>query len=599
MGSHAAKVHRMRCWLYPLVAVMAALPYLNSLPAEFTFDDLGLIKNNPGVTGEHASAYRVVTEQQYPVGSGLYRPVVLLTYFVNARVNSLPVGYHVVNVLLHVLVTLGVFRIAEILLESLRGAAAAALVFAVHPIHTEAVTSIVGRAELLGASCALAGFAASIRAGKSTDTRRWSWLASSLAALAVGLFCKESVFVAIFLCAAAHLWVRRPRGTMPIAAILLPYVLLAGAFLVFRGVYFHALTVLPPTLLDNPLAHVPALRRLETAVVILWEYLALLLIPLRLSADYSFAEIPVVASVYDPRFLGAAAGFMALAAVLAIAFKRAPVLIWAAAFFFIPLGITANLLFPIGTIKAERLLYLPSFGWCLACGWVIGHAPTRPRVRQALLLALVAAYAGRTWVRNRDWQNDLTLFRATTATSPRSAKAHHNLGVAYERAGQLDAAMVEYRQALGLYPPYAEAALAIGNVYQKKSLYNGALHWYAKAIEIAPRLASAHLNTGIIRNAVGEFSAAEAAFRAGLETDPDNPSLLAGLGLSLLAQGRQPEAAAVIEHAIPLVKNDPSAQELLAVAQEQLNQKEHEGQRDSPPAGERTDPPDDRPASRG
>ena len=574
-------------WLCLLIAVLAVLPYLNSLVAEFTFDDLGLIRNNPSVTGEHASALHVISTPQYRAGTGLYRPVVMLTYLANARVSHSPVGYHVVNVLLHALVTLVVFWVARIFLGSVWGATAAAILFAVHPIHTEAVTSIVGRAELLAALCALASIAASIHAGKNHGVKSGRWLLLSLTVLTVGLFCKESVFAAIALCAAVHVWAKQPRGATPVVAVLLPYTLLAGAYLVFRIFFFRSLTLELPDLLDNPLAHVPVLPRLETALVILWQYLSLLLVPLRLSADYSFPEIPVVATALDPRFLTAAGVFAALALTLVTAFKRAPVLIWAAAFFFIPLGLTANVLFPIGTIKAERLLYLPSFGWCLACAWLMMHAPGRPRVRQAVVAALIVALAGRTWVRNRDWQNNLTLFAATVATSPRSAKSHHNLGIMYEQTGQVDAAMSEYRQAYALDSTYAEAALGVGNMYQRKGLFGGALHWYAKASEIDPRLTQAYLNTGIVRNALGESSAAEAAFRAGLETEPDNPRLLAGLSISLIAQGRKPEAAAVIDRVIPLAKDDLAAQELLAFAQDGMKQVAHEGPPDSVDANER------------
>ncbi len=455
-----------------LIGALAVLPYMNSLQCGFTFDDEGVIWNNPLVTGPSASALRLVTTVRY-LGAPLYRPVTMLTYLADARPSESPFGYHLVNLVLHVLVTLAVLRLAWILLDSPVGAMATAALFAVHPIHTEAVTSIVGRAELLVALFVFAALLASLWAAQRRGTASRGWLLVSLLALALGLLAKESALSAVPLAPIAYVWTRRRYGATVRAAVFLPYLLLAVTYVVARLLVVGALGLLqPPDFAVNPLAYVPVLPRAATALVILWQYLSALALPILLSADYSFNQIPVVASAFDPRLVVALAGFVALAVVLAACIRRAPALIWAAAFLFVPLALTANVLFPIGTIKAERLLYLPSFGWCLAGGWIAmqGRGRRGSGWSVAMIALVVAAYAGRTWVRNRDWQDNVTLFAATVQDSPASAKAHYNLGVAYDHAGLIEAAMPHFRQAFAIDPTYADAAFGVGRMYEKKGL---------------------------------------------------------------------------------------------------------------------------------
>jgi len=552
-------------WIVWPVAALAVLPYLNGLRNDFCFDDIAFIRNNFLVTGPRASALALLTAVMHP---GLYRPVTMLTYFANARLGESPVGYHVVNVVLHMLVTVLVFRLARVLLDSDVGAAVAAALFAVHPIHTEAVTYIVGRAELLAALFSLMAILALVRA--TADERRLhsGWLTASLGCVALGVLAKESAFTAIPLCAAVYLWVRRARSVGQIARLIVPYALVALGYLVLRRLVIGSLTLsAPPDLLDNPLAHVPLQPRLETAFVILWQYLAQLTVPLRLSADYSYNAVPVVASVLDPRFLGAAAVWTLLAVGLLFCVRRAPGLVLAAVFLAIPLSLTANILFPIGTIKGERLLYLPSLGWCLACAWGITRVPERLRGRVlALATLVVVGFAARSWTRNRDWQNNFTLFAAAAQVAPNSAKVHCNLAVALDDRGDIDQAMLSYRKALAIYPPFAWAAFGIGRVYEEKGLDSAALDWYEKATQLNGHLTRAHHNLGEIHSRHADFAAAEAALRTGLENEPTDARLLVDLALVRLQLGDRTDATALLDRAAPYTDGAPDVAQELADA---------------------------------
>jgi tetratricopeptide (TPR) repeat protein len=543
------------------IAAAAIIPYLNSLSADFTFDDIDIIRDNPAVQIYPA---RSLLTYVHPVGS-LYRPVTMLTYAANASISRDPFGFHLVNVLLHALVAVAVFFLVLRLVRSRSAAVMAGLLFATHPIHTEAVTNVVGRAELLAGLGVLTALLAFARARDRAGTARAAWSAVSIAAFAFGVLAKESALTGVGLIAVLHWWIERRAGVRDRTAALLPYAAVAVAYLVLRSAVVGALGLAePPGSLDNPLAHVELWSRLRTAAIVLWQYLGLLLLPLHLSADYSFNQVPVAYTWSDPRWLFAAALIATAAALVFALRRRAPVLIIAALFMLIPLALTANVLLPIGTIKAERLLYLPSFGWALACGWLAARAADRRSSYAIAAAALVAVFGARAWIRNWDWRNDTALFAATLLDAPNSAKAHHNAAVALEHTGDLGAATFEYRRALDIYPSYADCAFGLCHIYDVTGRADAALYWCEDALRREPTFTKAHLEIALIRGRLGQLDTAEAAILTGLAIEPRSPLLLVNLSAVELAAGDRWRAGMVLQRLKGIDTLDPSEHEAIA-----------------------------------
>jgi tetratricopeptide (TPR) repeat protein len=550
------------------LALLASLPYLNALDGDFVFDDVGVIRDNPVVQRE--PAWRVFTTVYEP--GSLYRPITMLTYAANARLSEGAWGFHAVNVALHAFVTILVYALALRLLRAPLAAIVAAAVFAVHPIHSEAVTGIVGRAELLAALGGCVALLAFARARAQQGWRRRAWMVLSVAAFAAAVLSKESALTVIGLVLVLHWSIAPHDEAADRARALMPYGAVAIAYLGLRLLVVGAIGLpQPPGALDNVLAHVDSTTRLRTALIVLWEYVSSLAAPITLSADYSFNAVPPAWTNGDPRVLVAVAMLSGAGVAVILSLRRSPTFLLAALFFLIPLALTANLVVPIGTIKAERLLYLPSIGWCIAMGglvvWAAAHRPRAAWIGIALVLAVLA---GRTWTRNGEWRDERSLYEAAVAAAPDSAKAHHNLAVALQRAGALDDAMMHFRRALEIYPDYASAAFGIGHIYTLKGIDSGATHWYQEALRRDWQFAKAHLQLGLIRERHGEYAAAEAAFATGLECDPSNPLLLINLAAVRLAQGDRWGADAMVRRLHRVEAADPSLTALVAAAQREI-----------------------------
>ncbi|MDP6776162.1 MAG: tetratricopeptide repeat protein, partial [Candidatus Latescibacteria bacterium] len=532
--------------------------YANSLENGFTLDDFPIVVNNPLVQtldlGRHMSSGYWPDRPEF----GLYRPLTVFSYAVNRWVTGMaPTGYHAANLALHLLNGALAFLIALRILGSATAAGLTATAFLLHPVQTEAVNGVVGRAELLVAAFCLLAVLGYHQATSDRVHIRAGPCVTSVCASLLACFAKEQGVVLLGILVACDVMGRlRCRETVPILGSLVSnwrrYVPYAGVVILYLAVRLAAIgsILLPerPSLVDNPLAHLPVGQRVATAVAVLGKYGRLLLLPHPLSADYSYNQIEAVSSVFDPRLWTGLVvlALCALPIVQGLRRRWAPEWGFAVALSAVMLLPAANLLFPIGTAMAERLLYLPCLGFCLLLGRAFREL-TRWRALNWILplvaSLLLVVYGLSTRIRNVDWRDNLTLFSSAARAAPRSAKVRLNLGNELHDRGDLDGELHQYREALRIYPEYVEVHSNMGLAYLALGQPDRALQACLRAIDLHAERSSLWANLGILLVRIRRVGSAAEAFQRALALDPGNQKALYNYGLACQELGRHEEAA--------------------------------------------------------
>jgi Flp pilus assembly protein TadD len=330
--------------------------------------------------------------------------------------------------------------------------------------------------------------------------------------------------------------------------------------------------------MDNPLIALPGIESTATALGLVARTLRLLLYPLGLSADYSgpvirietglFGSLPLIGSLV---LLGCAA----LALRPAVSGLRSDGTARRAALgsllFLLPYLVIGNLLFGVGTIFAERLLYFPSVGFCFLCGMLLLAAavgrqrqpaapasPARypPRLVLVALGAWLAAFTVLTWARSLDWRNDETLFRAASVSRPQSPRAHYIVGKLLADRGEFAAALERYDRTTDLYPAHASAWNEKGVVHGRLQQFEEAERMFREAIRISPSHSDAHLNLGIALRRQGRLEAAEKSLRRALLWDATSSTAWAELGNLYLSARRYAAAEEAYRRGVALGRRD-------------------------------------------
>jgi protein O-mannosyl-transferase len=445
-----------------VLAIIALLAWRNSVEAGFVFDNKTLLLEDTRIQKVTPENIALILHHTYwwpNEDSGLYRPLTTLSYLFNYAIlgeADRPAGYHWINLLLHIGNILLVFALARRLVPSQEDdfwpAFLIASVWAVHPVLTESVTNIVGRADLLAGMTVLGGFLMYLRSAEATGWRRAAWLAGLAAATAVGVFCKESAVTVAGIIALYELtWWNRQR----LRGFLFACLAMAPALLAMWRVRSRILAAAPARFpyVDNPIVYASFRIGRLTALKVMAKYLALLVWPAKLSPDYSYPQIPLIDGRPSDWIAWIVVGAVGCAA--ALLFRRNKTAFFAAGFAFLTFLPTSNLVIPMGTIMAERFLYLPAvgFSFCLIlalyslCARV--HAGTVVPVVLGLLIT--AAFGARTVARNRDWRDNYTLFSAAVQTSPLSFKVYTGLGQALlAEHNDLDAALIENERSVAI-----------------------------------------------------------------------------------------------------------------------------------------------------
>lgn len=572
---------------YALVAALAILPYLNALPNGFAYDDVPIVQTNP-IFAPSEPLWRAWTRPYWPDSEKgeeqdlLYRPLTIQTYAIERRLfGPSPLPCHFFNIVLHALTSLCAFALAQRTLANRPLALLSAALFAIHPIHTEAVANVVGRAEILAAlGMALALIAEQRRLERSprvalaaSATNRWiapPWLWS----IAVGICtftaatAKESGLTTVGVLAVWHVYLRvngrrktengrafddgsskRPWGrgailVRSLAVSLLPALLASALYLFLRyeacgdRILLGAQRAGP----GNPLRDAESLTLFLTPLSILGRYLALTLWPAILLCDYSTRAIPPTTSLVEPYLLL----FLGFAAACVVTKPRAVdplALKFALAAFLATFALTMNLFIHIDVLMAERLYYAPSL-WAFPAFVVLCHeawhgvAARLPKERRQpyLLAALLVAFTGligRTLARNPDWSSTDGLIRHDVALLPPGRRSAH---------------LVD-QMARILYLEGKDLAAA-GRAEEARGRFDSAESLLHEAMEMVPLYPNYPSHLGEVRLARGDAKGAVEALEKALAMAPRNVTTTELLQQAkLLSRGLDPAAAyaAVLE----------------------------------------------------
>jgi hypothetical protein len=393
---------------YLTVAASAFLVYLGALRLGFALDDVPIIATNP-LVHRWGGLLEAFAAPYWPpaAGAAMYRPLTIASFALDWQSGQL-VWLHAVNVLWHVAASVTVAALARRWSDSTGGALLAGMVFAVHPVHVEAVANLVGRAEVLASLFAML----SVYAALERDQLAWS-----LVALTLGLLSKETAASVPGLIAAGWL---TGVGHRPSRRRLLEYlggwVCVALCYGVLRWWVLHPYAdqvQVAPVFVGASFAA----TRL-TAVGSFADVARLLLFPAHLRVDYSPAERTLLTTPLDARFLLGALCLGIWAALIVVLYRRRPAIAFGLLWTGIALLPVANVLFLTGVLVADRTLYLPSAGLAIALGVAAGDL-RHPRLR-LVAAAIVLAAGARTALRVPVWRDSASVLQSVVRDAPHS-----------------------------------------------------------------------------------------------------------------------------------------------------------------------------------
>lgn len=520
-----------------IAAAVALFTTWNAVRNGFVWDDRAAVLTNKDVHGSGGGSSLAELFAHDFWGADLrsadshksFRPLTVLSFRLNYLFSGFrPGAYHAVNSVAHAVCSVLVWILARKLLVK-RGSSSekahhgpneaagggggffAGLLFAVNPVHCDAVASIVGRADLLCTMLTLSSFIVYMNAVHSA--KKWtSWLlfVAAIALATASCICKELgfttfglLFVYDLLLAASRHDKDSERAWQCRLALL---VVLGSTLAVLRVSINGEHRQMKWNILANSVAVNPdrTTRLLSYAHTHAW-YLWKLVWPRWLSFDYGYDTIPVIASVWDTRNCLTAAAYLAVVAGVGFAARQfyhshatnqpqSPALIMSLAFGIIPFVPASNAFFPVGTVVAERLLYLPSVGFCLLVALLITSAldiankyaslPETPsnethrrrwlRIVFNVILAccafVVATGCFRSRTRNAEWESDSTLFEAALRVAPANVKVLSNT-VKTLLQSDPDRAISYLRIANGLAPGHVETLINLGVAFAAKEDY--------------------------------------------------------------------------------------------------------------------------------
>jgi tetratricopeptide (TPR) repeat protein len=521
----------VRPWLAAtsLIAFATAVAFSNTLSFGFVWDDHFLIGGSHFVRS-WSTLPQILTSHFWAGHADwkmYYRPLINVTFLVDYQIWGLnALGYHLTNVLVHLAASLAVVGIGATLLQDRLAGLVAGLVFTLHPVHSQSVSFIAGRTDLVATLCFLAAFGLYDRWRRSG---RWPAYWGALLAFVLALLSKEvAVVLPLILLLRDRVLADREARPSPARAVLRigPMLVVLGGFLVIR------LAVLSDVLLQgSPGPPGEWLPRIRMAVAVASRYAWISLVPYPVSPSQT---PPIPTGAGDPRFLLAAAGLVGLLATTIVLGRRRRVILFLGGWYWLTLApaIALNLTPGSTPIFADRFLYLPSVAVALLAAlairpWLgepgeLGLAAIR-RAPAAVLAALLLAFTTLTLWRNEDWKDDLRLYYRMADTDPDSLLASVNLGLLHLGRFEPQEAAVHFARALQLAPDNARVLVGYGLLRAETGHPEEGLRHALRGLGYEPHEGSLHALVGKIYVIAGDFDRASAHYGQATRLQPHVP----------------------------------------------------------------------------
>lgn len=478
-----------------VVLLLAVGLYFQTITYDFVYDDfLQIVLNQQVSTSPNSGILKLLAEPTPP--GNLYRPISTFTYAITATYFGMHPGiYHATNILLYAATCVLTLLSLRIITANRTAAWIGTILFTIHPLHTEAVANIIGRAEQLATFFSLLTFLSMYSATRSLSGGRIGVYTSfSAVFFLLAALCKESSLTLLIpICFA--MWHLIPANIprqvyivkiFPVVAALISTV---GIALFLRSHALGSNFIIEPDgkiWVENPLFNEPFINRIIPSCAILGTYLRLLLLPLHQSADYSSSP------TYFYQWLGSTDGVVSLTTVLLSLYiwwrVRTPRISMLFLWTFTSFLLTINLVTPIGTVMGERLSFAASFGTCGLLGLLFSYWIHSRRMRSLIVVGCYGAILViLTILRVEVWKTNATLFSATVKDAPYSPKAWYNYGV---QAVLEDPTSVQgeesFRTALSLYPNYLLPARAIADIMLARKDFGRLEYWYREILKLSP-----------------------------------------------------------------------------------------------------------------
>uniref|UniRef100_A0A673KSH9 dolichyl-phosphate-mannose--protein mannosyltransferase n=1 Tax=Sinocyclocheilus rhinocerous TaxID=307959 RepID=A0A673KSH9_9TELE len=547
-----------------VTAFVALICFINGYDGDFVFDDSEAIINNKDLNPD--TPLSNIWKNDF-WGSNLssnsshksYRPLTVLTF----RINYLlagglhPIGFHVLNVALHCVISVLMIDVFAILIGGLvhdgrgvklnlspKASFLAALFFAAHPVHTESVAGIVGRADLLCALFFQLSFLVYCKAFQGGD-KKFSvlWIFSSILLCAVAMLCKEqgitvlgvnAAFDILMVCNLNIYELAHRSGLLMRLALLF----LGGSFLLYAR--WRIMGTGPPsfTEVDNPASFA------ENVILRIVNYnyyyslnAWLLLCPWWLCFDWSMGCVPLIKSATDwrivwPLLLWCCLMGLVYQALCSQDSNKRRTLTFGLVLLVIPFLPASNLFFRVGFVIAERVLYLSSAGYCLILAYAVGYCSCHWKKHKVCVatLTLLCVNVARSAQRSQHWRSEQSLFTSAVSVCPLNAKVHYNVGKNLADRGNQSAAIKYYREAVRLHPKYVHAMNNLGNILKERNELKEAEELLSSAVHIQPDFAAAWMNLGIVQNSLKKLDEAEQSYRNAIRFRKKYPDCYYNLG---------------------------------------------------------------------